>query len=220
MAAPVLVIASRNPGKIRELRHILKDLDLKLLALDDFPGLPEIPEEGESFAANAETKARGVARLTGLPALADDSGLEVPALGGRPGVHSARYAQDLTAPAAPGDADNWGKLLEEMREVPEEERRARFVCEIALALPDGRLFRARGECAGRVALAPRGSKGFGYDPVFWVEEYGATLAELGPEVKNRISHRARALAAMREILAGLREELAPFGKSRDVAQPG
>ncbi len=210
MVAPVLVIASRNPGKIREMRHILRDLDLKLLGLNNFPGLPEIPEEGESFAANAEAKAREVARLTGLPALADDSGLEVAALEGRPGVHSARYAQDRTGTKAPDDAANWGKLLQEMREVPWDRRRARFVCEIALALPDGRLFRARGECAGRVALAPRGDKGFGYDPVFWVEEYGATMAELGPEVKNRLSHRARALAAMREILVGLRGELARF----------
>ena len=220
MAAPVLVIASRSPGKIRELRQILADLELRLLGLDDFPGLPEIAEEGSSFAANAETKAREVVRLTGLPALADDSGLEVVALGGRPGVHSARYAQDLTFPAAPGDANNWGKLLHEMREIPWEQRQARFVCEIALALPDGRLFRTRGECSGRIALAPRGTQGFGYDPVFWVEEYGATMAQLGPEVKNRISHRARALTALRQILAGLRGELVRFSESRDVAQSG
>jgi XTP/dITP diphosphohydrolase len=210
MAAPVLVMASRSPGKIRELRQILADLELRLLGLDGFPGLPEIAEEGSSFAANAETKAREVVRLTGLPALADDSGLEVAALGGRPGVHSARYAQDRTRPEGHGDADNWGKLLEEMREIPWEQRQARFVCEIALALPDGRLFRARGECPGRISLWPRGTQGFGYDPVFWVEEYGATMAQLGPEVKNRISHRARALTALREILATLKEELARF----------
>ncbi len=220
MAAPVLVMASRSAGKIRELRHILADLKLRLLGLDDFPGLPEIPEEGASFAANAETKAREVLRLTGFPALADDSGLEVAALGGRPGVHSARYAQDRTQPARPGDADNWGKLLEELREIPWEQRQARFVCEIALALPDGRLFRTRGECPGRIALTPQGSQGFGYDPVFWVDEFGATMAQLGPEVKDRISHRARALAALRQILAGLKEDLAPLSESRDVAQPG
>ncbi len=220
MAAPVLVMASRSAGKIRELKHILADLNLRLLGLDDFPGLPEIPEEGASFAANAETKAREVLRLTGFPALADDSGLEVAALGGRPGVHSARYAQDRTQPARPGDADNWGKLLEELREIPWEQRLARFVCEIALALPDGRLFRTRGECPGRIALTPQGSQGFGYDPVFWVDEFGATMAQLGPEVKDRISHRARALAALRQILAGLKEDLAPLSESRDVAQPG
>ena len=213
MAAPVLVMASRNPGKIRELRQILADLDLNLVGLDDFPELPEISEEGTTFAENAAAKAREVVRLTQLPALADDSGLEVGVLGGRPGVFSARYAQDRTAPVAPTDADNWGKLLEEMRDLPSEQRQARFVCAIALALPDGRLFEARGECAGRIALSPQGTQGFGYDPVFWVEEYGATMAQLGPEVKNRISHRARALAALREILVALREDLARIGKN-------
>ena len=213
MAAPVLVMASRNPGKIRELRQILHDLDLCLVGLDDFPELPEIPETGATFAENAAAKAREVARLTKLPALADDSGLEVGALAGRPGVFSARYAQDRTAPVLPTDADNWGKLLEEMRDLPWGERQARFVCAIALALPDGRLFEARGECAGRIAPAPQGTQGFGYDPVFWVAEYGATMAQLGPEVKNRISHRARALRALREILVALQEDLARIGKN-------
>jgi XTP/dITP diphosphohydrolase len=220
MATPVLVMASRNQGKIREMRQILADLEVQLLGLDDFPGLPEIPEVGDSFAANAATKAQEVARLTGLPALADDSGLEVPALAGRPGVYSARYAQDRTAPAAPSDADNWRKLLDELKDVPWEKRQARFVCEIALALPDGKLARARGECPGYIAGEPQGTQGFGYDPVFWVPEYGATMAQLGPEVKNRISHRARALAALKEKLVSLRKELARVGECRDVAQPG
>jgi len=207
MAAPTLVMATRNPGKIRELREILQDLGIKLLSLADFPELPEIPEAGPTFAENAAAKAREVARLTGLPALADDSGLEVAALRGRPGVWSARYAQDRTAPAPPTDQDNWRKLLEEMAGVPLEARQARFVCEIALALPDGRLFQARGECAGRIALTPQGEQGFGYDPVFALPEYGRTMAELGPRVKNRISHRARALAALKELLLSLRAEL-------------
>ena len=207
MAAPTLVMATRNPGKIRELRQILKDLDVHLLSLDDFPELPEIPERGPTFAENAAAKAREVARLTGLPALADDSGLEVAALRGKPGVFSARYAQDRTAPAPPSDEDNWRKLLEEMAGVPLEARGARFVCEIALALPDGRLFQAHGECAGRIALTPQGEQGFGYDPVFALPEYGRTMAELGPRVKNRLSHRARALAALKELLLSLRAEL-------------
>ena len=206
-------MASRNPGKIRELRQILGDLDLRLVGLDDFPELPEIPETGATFADNAAAKAREVVRLTKLPALADDSGLEVMALGGRPGVFSARYAQDRTAPVLPTDADNWGKLLEEMRDVPWDARQARFVCAIVLALPDGRLFEARGECPGRIAAAPQGTQGFGYDPVFWVEEYGATMAQLGPEVKNRISHRARALTALRDILKALQGDLARIGKN-------
>lgn len=203
MAAAPLVIATRNPGKVRELAELLADLPLRLLSLADFPELPEIPEEGETFAANAVAKARQVAAMTGLPALADDSGLEVAALGGRPGVHSARYAADLTAPAPPTDEDNWQKLLKELRGVPEGERQARFVCVIALALPDGRLFTTRGECPGVIATEPRGHEGFGYDPVFWLPEYRATMAEVGLEVKNRLSHRAQALAEMKEILRRL-----------------
>lgn len=200
-------MATRNAGKVRELRDLLQGLGIGLLSLADFPELPEIPEEGATFAENAATKAREVARLTGLPALADDSGLEVAALGGRPGVYSARYAQDRTQPLTPTDPDNWGKLLEEMSGVPWEQRQARFVCAIVLALTDGRVFTARGECGGYIALEPKGEHGFGYDPVFWVPEYGRTMAELGPEVKNRISHRARALAALQEILVSLKDEL-------------
>jgi XTP/dITP diphosphohydrolase len=207
VAPPTLVMASRNPGKIREFQEILRDSGVVLLSLTDFPHLPEIPEEGATFAENAAAKAQAVARLTGHPALADDSGLAVDALGGAPGVFSARYALDRTSPQPPTDADNWGKLLEELEEVPWEERGARFVCEIALALPDGRIFRARGECAGRIAREPRGEMGFGYDPVFWVPEYQATMAQLGPAVKNRISHRARALAAFQDLLAALPDEL-------------
>ena len=200
MAAPVLVMASRNPGKIREFAALLADFGVKLLSLADFPRLPEIPEEGATFAENAAAKATAVARLTGHPALADDSGLMVDALDGAPGVFSARYAQDRTAPRPPTDADNWGKLLDELKNVPQGERGARFVCELALATPGGRLLTARGECAGVIAFEPQGDTGFGYDPVFWVPEYGATMAQLGPEIKNKISHRARALAAFKTLL--------------------
>lgn len=207
MPAPTLVMATRNAGKVRELRDLLQGLGVEFLSLADFPELPEIPEEGATFAENAATKAREVARLTRLPALADDSGLEVAALGGRPGVYSARYAQDRTQPQAPTDPDNWGKLLEEMAGVPWEQRQARFVCAIVLALTDGRVFTARGECGGYIALEPKGEHGFGYDPVFWVPDYGRTMAELGPEIKNRISHRAKALDALREILKSVKDEL-------------
>jgi XTP/dITP diphosphohydrolase len=200
VAPPTLVMASRNPGKIRELEAILQDSGVKLLSLADFPRLPEIPEEGVTFAENAAAKATAVARLTGHPALADDSGLMVDALDGAPGVFSARYAQDRISPRPPSDADNWGKLLDELKDVPRGKRGARFVCELALATPEGRLLTARGECAGVIALEPRGDTGFGYDPVFWVPEYGATMAQLGPEIKNKISHRARALAAFKTLL--------------------
>jgi len=208
VAAPTLVMASRNPGKIRELQEILKDTGITLLSLADFPGLPETPEVGATFAENAAAKALEVARSTGYPALADDSGLLVEALGGAPGVYSARYAGDATAPRTPTDADNWQKLLRELAAVPRQARGARFVCVLALAWPDGRLLQFHGECTGSIALEPRGEQGFGYDPVFWVPEYQATMAELGPEVKNRISHRARALAAFKAQLAALKDELA------------
>ena len=207
MSAPTLVMATRNAGKVRELQELLQDSGVNLLSLADFPEIPEIPEDGATFQENAAIKARAVARLTGQPALADDSGLAVDALGGAPGVFSARYAQDLTAPNPPGDADNWHKLLADLRDIPWEQRTARFVCEIALALPDGRLFTAHGECEGVIALAPQGDHGFGYDPVFWVPAYSATMAQLGPAVKNQISHRARALAACRDLLASVLDEL-------------
>ena len=200
-------MATRNPGKILELQALLGDSGVALLSLADFPLLPEIPEEGATFAENAAAKATAVARLTILPALADDSGLMVDALQGAPGVFSARYAQDLTAPRPPTDADNWGKLLDELKGVPWGDRGAHFVCELALATPGGRILRARGECAGVIALEPQGETGFGYDPVFWVPEYAATMAQLGPEIKNRISHRARALAAFKELFAALKDEL-------------
>jgi XTP/dITP diphosphohydrolase len=207
VAPPTLVMATRNPGKIRELEALLADSGVKLLSLADFPRLPEIPEEGATFAENAAAKALEVARLTGRPALADDSGLSVDALGGAPGVFSARYAQDRTGPRPPTDADNWGKLLDELKDVPQRERGARFVCELALAWPDGRLLTARGECAGVIAFEPQGDTGFGYDPVFWVPAYGATMAQLGPEIKNKISHRAQALAAFKKLLQSrLKEE--------------
>ena len=177
MPAPTLVMATRNPGKVRELKELLQDTGVNLLSLTDFPEIPEIPEDGATFQENAATKAQAVARLTGLPALADDSGLDVDALSGAPGVFSARYAQDVTAPNPPRDADNWRKLLDEMRNVQWDKRGARFVCEIALALPNSRLFKAHGECVGVIAFEPQGDHGFGYDPVFWVPEYAATKAQ-------------------------------------------
>jgi XTP/dITP diphosphohydrolase len=213
VAPLTLVMATKNPGKVRELATLLGDVGVRLLSLADFPEIPEVPEKGATFAENAAFKAREVARLTGLPALADDSGLEVAALAGRPGVFSARYAQDRTAPAPSTDEDNWRKLLDEMKDVPWERRQARFVCEIALALPDGRLFRTRGECPGSIALQPEGQAGFGYDPVFWLPEYGATVASVGLEVKNRISHRAKALHELQRLILSLESESA-------AAEPG
>ncbi len=206
MAPFTLVMATRNTGKVREMAELLRDLDVRLLSLVDFPDIADIPEEGATFAENALTKATTVAQLTGLPALADDSGLVVEALGGRPGVHSARYAADRTGGRKPKDADNWQKLLDELKEVPKKERQARFVCEIALAFPDGRLITTRGELAGVIAHAPRGTWGFGYDPVFYLPDYQAMVAELDLPTKNRISHRGEALQKLKEILAARKEE--------------
>jgi XTP/dITP diphosphohydrolase len=211
MAGPALVIATGNLGKIREFSAMLGDLGLTLRTLAEFPECPEVAEDGATFEANAAKKARAVAACTGLAALADDSGLEVEALGGRPGVFSARYARDRTAPEKPTDRDNYRKLLDEMRDIPWPERRARFVCSIVVAFPGGRTAAARGTCEGLINLRPQGTGGFGYDPVFWVPEYDSTMAEVGPEIKNRISHRAAALKQIKATLAELlREEPALF----------
>lgn len=224
MDTPTLVIATRNPGKIRELNLLLGELGITLLSLQDFPALPEIVEDGQTFLDNARKKAQTVARATGLPALADDSGLEVMALDGRPGVHSARYAADRTSPHPPADTDNYRKLLDELAEVPWEQRQARFVCEIVLAFPDRQTVTARGTCEGVIAFEPRGEKGFGYDPVFWLPEYNVTMAEIDVALKNRISHRAQALQQMKAIIRALLGKKLGFGRlpseKRDVAQPG
>lgn len=206
MAPLTLVMATRNAGKVREMAALLNDLGVRLLSLADFPHIPDIPEVGDTFADNAIAKAKAVARLTGLPALADDSGLEVAALNGRPGVYSARYAKDRTGGLTPTDRDNWQKLLDELQGIPEEQRAARFVCAMALSFPDGRLITTRGELAGFISQEPRGTGGFGYDPVFFVPAYQATVAELGQATKNRISHRGEALGKLKEALMAEKKE--------------
>lgn len=193
-----LVVATRNRHKLQEIRAILAGLPLELRSLDDYPPYPEAPEAAPDFVGNARIKAEACARATGEWSLGDDSGLEVDALGGRPGVLSARYA------GVPGDAArNNAKLLDDLAGVPEERRGARFVCVVVVATPQGASWMVRGSCEGRILDAPRGSGGFGYDPLFLVPQYGATFAELVPDVKNRASHRACALARLREILPDL-----------------
>jgi XTP/dITP diphosphohydrolase len=203
MDAPTLVIATSNPGKIQELSALLADLRLSLKTLADFVDCPEVVEDGDTFEANAAKKARTIAACTGHAALADDSGLEVDALGGRPGVYSARYAADRTTMERPTDPDNFRKLLEEMAAIPWEKRQARFVCCMVVAFPGGRMAVAKGTCEGIINLSPQGNGGFGYDPVFWLPEYKKTMAEVGLELKNQISHRAEALKQVKKILAGL-----------------
>jgi XTP/dITP diphosphohydrolase len=192
------VLATRNAGKIREIRAILAGLDAELLDPADFPPFAEPVEDGETFLENALAKAKAVHRATGYPALADDSGLEVDALGGAPGVRSARYG-------GPGltDADRCAKLLEELSGVREEERGARFRCAAVLYPAPGAARKglaAEGLLYGRIARSPRGANGFGYDPVFLVPERGMTLAEMDPGEKNAMSHRYRAFVELKHML--------------------
>lgn len=193
-----IVVATTNPGKLRELSMLLAPLDLEVTGTDAYPGFPEIEEEGRTFEENAVKKARLTAAFTGETALADDSGLEVDYLGGAPGVYSARFAGEPR-----DDLANNAKLLELLKGVPWEKRTARFRCVIAVATPAGKVLTAEGACAGYILDQPRGTGGFGYDPLFYYPEYGKTFAELPPEVKNRVSHRAKAMAKMKEILANL-----------------
>lgn len=190
---PELVIATSNRGKLAEIRGILEEagLKLRLRALDEFPGITMPPEDGETFLENARRKALAVARQAGRPALADDSGLCVDALGGRPGVRSARFAGE-----GAGDAANNARLLAELAGVPAERRGAEFRCAVVLALPDGRWTAAEGSVRGRILEEPRGTGGFGYDPLFLAEELGMTFAEAAPEAKSQVSHRGRALRAL------------------------
>ncbi len=190
-----LVIATRNPGKFNEIVALLQDADVLLVPLDRVGPLVVPPEGGESFQENAQRKARAVAHLTGHLALADDSGLEVDALGGAPGVLSARFGGPTLE-----DADRNALLLRQLQGIEPAKRTARFRCVIAIADPDGRVDSAEGICEGRIALEPRGALGFGYDPIFEIPSLRRTLAEVGPDVKNRLSHRAQAVAKAREIL--------------------
>jgi XTP/dITP diphosphohydrolase len=190
-----LLIATHNPGKTREYHKLLAGLPLELTNLTKEGLDMEVAETGESFAENARLKATAYARASDLVTLADDSGLEVDALGGEPGIRSARYAG-----SGANDEDRYQLLLEKMKDVPWEERTARFRCVIAVATPGGKVRTAEGTCEGIIAFAPQGEHGFGYDPVFYLSEYGKTMAELPPEAKNRISHRARAAQGARKIL--------------------
>ena len=195
MVPPTIVIATRNRHKIRELRQLLRGVSARFVSLRAFPAVAAVRENGGSFDANAARKARAAARATGCLAIADDSGLEVQALGWRPGIRSARFA----GPRAT-DAQNNRKLLRLLRGVPLPRRGARYRCSLAAAAPDGRVWLTRGIWQGRVALAPRGRSGFGYDPLFEVPRCGKTVAQLGAAVKARLSHRGHAARKMQRIL--------------------
>lgn len=190
-----IVLATRNRHKGAELAALLGDLGITIRTLDEFPHVPEVVEDGATCEANAVKKAKEIAATTGLPAVADDTGLEVDALGGRPGVYAARYAGEQAT-----YEDNCRKLIHELSGVPPGKRTARFITVAALAFPSDGVRVTTGELHGLITDAPAGSQGFGYDPVFFVPELGKTLAELSSEEKNRVSHRAKAFLKLRDLL--------------------
>ncbi len=193
-----VVLATNNPGKVREIREILAPRGIEVVSLSEYPGPAEIKEDGDTFKDNAAIKALAACEHTNLVALADDSGLEVDCLDGAPGVYSSRFAGEEK-----DDAANNRRLLELLASVPEKERTARFRCVVAIVDREGWIYTAEGTCEGIIAMEPRGEGGFGYDPLFYLPEYGKTFAELEPEIKNKISHRARALAGALDILSEL-----------------
>jgi len=190
-----LLLATRNQHKKRELQEMLGDLSFEILTLDDVPGLPEVTEDGATFAENASKKAGQTAALSGITCLADDSGLSVDALEGRPGIYSARFA----GPDADDDKNN-EKLLQLMEGVPDEKRTAAFICAIALADTRGNIAVVEGSCPGSIIREKAGSGGFGYDPLFIPEGYTVTFAQLDAYEKNRISHRGQALTLARSLI--------------------
>jgi XTP/dITP diphosphohydrolase len=204
---PTILLATTNPHKVREVREVLAPLGYDVRSLDSLPHVPEEPvEDADTFAGNARLKAVAYARETGIACVAEDSGLEVDALGGAPGVYSARYS-GASGGRDERDRANNEKLLRELAGVPSDRRTARFVCAMCLAAPDGRvLAEVSGTYEGRIADAPRGTNGFGYDPLLYLPDAGKTSAELSPDEKNARSHRGKATRALAERLRTLRVE--------------
>jgi XTP/dITP diphosphohydrolase len=193
-----MVLATENRHKGEEIKSILKDLDIKIIPMTSFTDYPATIEDGATFEENASRKARETAEFFRKWAIADDSGLEVDCLNGRPGIYSARYAGENCS-----YEDNNKKLLAELKDVPEEKRTANFSTVIAVASPDGRLFLAGGKIFGTIKEHTAGTGGFGYDPVFYIPEYGKTFAEISYEIKNSLSHRAKALQKIKKIIKNL-----------------
>ncbi len=187
---PMLVVATRNKGKLKEFKEILQGVELEIKSLDDFGPIPEAVEDGETFDDNAYKKAIHTAKVLGVPAIADDSGLVVDALNGEPGVYSARYAGEGAS-----DEENLQKLLGKMQGI--ENRKASFQCVLSIAVPSGPALTYEGRCDGMLLDEKRGENGFGYDPVFFFAEYGKTFAELTIEEKAKVSHRGKALAEVK-----------------------
>ena len=190
-----VIVATRNQGKIREIRDALKRVGLRIYSLSDFPDVPEIEEDGKSFAENALKKARFYSKYFGKLTIADDSGLEVDGLEGLPGIYSARYAGERAS-----SQENNQKLLKEMQGLPISKRGARFKCIMAVVSQGGKEAVAEGSCKGTIGYKEEGKKGFGYDPLFILPKYGKTMAQLSLEEKNAISHRGKALKKIRRII--------------------
>jgi XTP/dITP diphosphohydrolase len=193
-----IVLATGNRHKAEEIKSVLRDLDVKIIPITSFPGYPATVEDGKTLEENALKKARKAAEFFKRWAIADDSGLEVDCLNGAPGVYSARYAGDKCS-----YEDNNKKLIEALKNVPDSKRTAKFKTVIAVASPDGKVLFGEGKIFGIIKTHAAGTNGFGYDPVFYIPEYGKTFAELDSEVKNSISHRAKALQRVKEIIKEL-----------------
>lgn len=193
-----IVFATANAGKVKEIKEILADFSVEVVSLKEMGITADIEENGKTFEENSLIKAREICKLTGLPALADDSGLEVDYLNGEPGIYSARYLGYDT------DYDYKNNyIINQLKEAKDAERTARFVCAISLVLPDGREFVKKGVMEGQIGYEIKGENGFGYDPIFYLPEHGKTSAELSAEEKNKISHRGKALREMKDLIVSL-----------------
>ena len=187
-----ILIATSNLGKVKEIKDILDGRQIKILNMKDFPNLPKIEEDGKTYQENAFKKARKILEYTDKICLADDSGLEIDYLKGKPGIYSSRWGNS--------DEERINKVLKLLEGVPIDKRKAKFVCVAVLVFPDGKTYMVKEECKGVIGFQPKGENGFGYDPIFLVPEYNKTFAELGDKIKNQISHRGKAMRKMVEII--------------------
>ncbi len=187
-----ILLATNNFGKVKEIKDILNSPKVKILTMKDFPNLPKVEEDGKNYQENAFKKASKISKYTGKICLADDSGLEIDYLKGEPGIYSSRWGTN--------DKERIKKVLKLLENVPKNRRKAKFVCAAVLIFPDGKIYKVKEECKGSITFNPKGEYGFGYDPIFLIPEYNKTFAELGDKIKNRISHRGKAMRGMVEIV--------------------
>jgi len=191
-----ILIATNNLGKVKEIKDILDSPEIKILTMKDFPHIPKIEEDGKTYQENAFKKASMVSEYTGKICLADDSGLEIDYLKGKPGIYSSRWGNS--------DEERINKVLKLLKDVKKNKRNAKFVCVVVLVFPDGKIYMVKEECKGSITFNPKGEHGFGYDPIFLVPEYNKTFAELGDKIKNQISHRGKAMRRMINIINELK----------------